>query len=156
MALPLLNFPEINARFQKNDTGILQIFDIVRKKFVVLSPEEWVRQHIIHYMVTFKEVPLSMISVEKQLLLNGTKRRTDIVIYHNNRKPVMIIECKAPEVVLDQSAINQSLRYNLTLNVPFVFISNGHKHVSLHISNQIPSVLKEFPTYVVMTSETLI
>lgn len=147
MSLPLLNFPEINARFQKNEAGILQIFDIVRKKFVVLSPEEWVRQHIIHYIITFKEVPLSMISVEKQLILNGTKRRTDVVLYNNQLKPVMIIECKAPDVPVDQSTINQILRYNLTLKVPFIFVSNGKNHVSLHVSEEIPKILKEFPNY---------
>lgn len=147
MSLPLLNFPEINARFQKNDAGILQIFDIVRKKFVVLSPEEWVRQHILHYIIAFKEVPLSMISVEKQLILNGTKRRTDVVLYNNQLKPVMIIECKAPDVPVDQSTINQILRYNLTLKVPFIFISNGKNHISLHVSEEIPKILKEFPNY---------
>ncbi len=147
MSLPVLNFPEINARFQKGDNGTLEIFDIVRKKFVILSPEEWVRQHIIHYIINFKEVPLSMISVEKQLMLNGTKRRTDMVIYNNSLKPVMIIECKAPEVAVDQSTINQILRYNLTLNVPFMFVSNGNTHVSLRLMDQIPQILKEFPNY---------
>jgi type I site-specific restriction endonuclease len=150
LSLPGLNFPPINARFQHTDEGIMQVFDIIRKKFVVLNPEEWVRQHLIHYIVNEKEVPLSMISVEKQLLLNGTKRRTDVVIYNNALKPLAIVECKAPEVKLDQKAVNQILRYNLTLNVPYIFISNGNQHICLKISNSVPGILKEFPNYAIL------
>jgi type I site-specific restriction endonuclease len=151
LSLPGLNFPPIPARMQHTADGIMQVFDIIRKKFVVLSPEEWVRQHLIHYFVNEKEVPLSMISVEKQLFLNGTKRRTDVVIYSNALKPLAIIECKAPSVILDQKAVNQILRYNLTLNVPYIFISNGNRHISLKISNSIPEVLKEFPKYAILS-----
>lgn len=151
MSLPVLNFPSIQARFQNNEAGILQVFDIVRKKFVVLSPEEWVRQHIIHYLVNEKQVPLSMISVEKQLLLNGTKKRTDLVIFNSALKPLVIVECKQPSVVLDQKAINQTLRYNLTLQVPYIFVSNGNQHVCLKIDGQNPEILKEFPNYDFLT-----
>ena len=147
MSLPVLNFPQISPRFQKNEAGVLQIFDIVRRKFVVLTPEEWVRQHIIHYITHYKDVPLSMVSVEKQLLLNDTKRRTDAVIYNRALKPLLIIECKASTVALDQKAINQSLRYNLTLNVPFILISNGLKHISVRMEKQNPCILKEIPGY---------
>ncbi|MES2134358.1 MAG: type I restriction enzyme HsdR N-terminal domain-containing protein [Bacteroidota bacterium] len=151
MFLPALNFPPINARYQKNDAGVLQVFDIVRKKFVVLSPEEWVRQHLIHYITQHKNVPLSMVAVEKQLILNNTKRRTDVVIYNSALQPLVIVECKAPSVILDQKAINQSLRYNLILNVPFIFLSNGNTHICVKMNEQNPQILTEFPDYKIIT-----
>lgn len=149
--LPVLNFPPIDARFQQNEAGVLQVFDMVRRKFVVLSPEEWVRQHVIHYLIYHKEVPVSMISVEKQLILNGTRKRTDVVVFSSSLRPLMIIECKAPSVELDQQAVNQILRYNLTLNVPYLFITNGRQHVSLKTDGETPEILKEMPSYPVLT-----
>jgi type I site-specific restriction endonuclease len=147
MSLPVLNFPAVKFRFQKNKKNSLQIFDIIRKKFVDVTPEEWVRQHIIHFLINHKQVPASMISVEKQLILNGTKRRTDLVIFSSARIPVMIIECKAPEVKIDQLTVNQALRYNLQLNVPSVFLSNGVQHVYINLTQNDPQILKEIPEY---------
>lgn len=150
MALPKLNFPEFEFRFQKNEKGNLQIFDMIRKKFVDITPEEWVRQHIIHYLISHKKVPSSMISVEKQLVLNNTKRRTDIVIFNSNLKPLLIIECKAPQIEINQLTINQALRYNLELKVPAVFLSNGIQHLFLKLENEAPKVLKEIPDYEIL------
>ena len=147
MALPVLNFPTVDFRFQKNEKGNLQIFDIIRKKFVDAAPEEWVRQHIIHYLINHKQVPASMISVEKQLLLNNTKRRTDVVVFNSNLNPILIIECKAPEVEINQLTVNQALRYNLELNVRSVFLSNGLSHVFLKLVKNEPEILKELPDY---------
>ncbi|MES2763165.1 MAG: type I restriction enzyme HsdR N-terminal domain-containing protein [Bacteroidota bacterium] len=147
MNLPVLNFPVVEFRFQKNEKGNLQVFDIIRKKFVDITPEEWVRQHIIHFLVNYKQVPASMISVEKQLVLNNTKRRTDLVVFNPIIKPLMIVECKAPEVKIDQRTVNQALRYNLQLNVPSVFLSNGHQHVFLKLSPNEPEILKDVPDY---------
>lgn len=146
MNLPDLNFPKVEFRFQKNEKGALQIFDIIRKKFVDMTPEEWVRQHIIHYLIVYKEVPQSMISIEKQLLLNKTKRRTDIVVFNSTLKPVLIIECKSPQITIDQLTINQALRYNLELQVPSIFLSNGLQHVFITLGNE-PIILKEIPNY---------
>ena len=147
MSLPVLNFPSVEFRFQKNEKGNLQVFDIIRKKFVDVTPEEWVRQHIIHFLVNHKQVPTSMISVEKQLVLNNTKRRTDLIVFNSALKPLMIIECKAPEVKIDQLTVNQALRYNLELNVPSVFLSNGLQHVFLKLGQNEPEILKELPDY---------
>lgn len=146
MNLPDLNFPKVEFRFQKNEKGTLQVFDIIRKKFVDVTPEEWVRQHIIHYLISYKQVPASMISVEKQLLLNNTKRRTDVVVFNSSLKPVLIIECKAPQITIDQLTINQALRYNLELQVPSVFLSNGLQHIFVKLGNE-PNILKEIPNY---------
>ena len=147
MNLPVLNFPAVDFRFQKNEKGNLQVFDIIRKKFVEATPEEWVRQHIIHYIINHKEVPASMISVEKQLLLNKTKRRTDLVVFNSNLKPILLIECKAPEIEINQFTVNQALRYNLELNVASVFLSNGLNHVFIKIDQNTPEILKEIPNY---------
>ncbi len=147
MNLPVLNFPEFEFRFQKNEKGNLQIFDVVRKKFVEATPEEWVRQHIIHFLIIHKQVPASMISVEKQLILNSTKRRTDLVVFNSTLKPILIIECKAPEVPINQLTINQALRYNIELNVPTVFLSNGLQHICIKLQKNNPEVLKEIPNY---------
>lgn len=147
MSLPKLNFPNVEFRFQKNEKGNLQLFDIIRKKFVDATPEEWVRQHIIHFLIQHKQVPASMISVEKQLMINNTKRRTDIVIFNSVLNPLLIIECKAPEVNIDQLTINQALRYNLELKVPAIFLSNGLNHLFLKLENEGPKVLKDIPDY---------
>jgi type I site-specific restriction endonuclease len=147
MSLPVLNFPIVDFRYKKNEKGTLQIFDVIRKKFVDITPEEWVRQHIIHYLITHKQVPVSMIAVEKQLLLNNTKRRTDVVIYNSNLSPLLIIECKAPQIKIDQLTVNQALRYNIELNVPAIFLSNGLQHIFLKLENKEPKVLKDIPNY---------
>jgi len=147
MNLPALNFPVADFRLQKNTKGTLQIFDIIRKKFVDVTPEEWVRQHIIHYLISHKQVPASMISVEKQLILNNTKRRTDLVVFNSQLKPILIIECKAPEVEINQLTVNQALRYNLELNVSSVFLSNGLSHVFLKLTQDGSEILKDIPNY---------
>jgi len=145
--LPKLNFPEFEFRFQKNEKGTIQVFDIIRKKFIDITPEEWVRQHIVHFLIQHKQVPTSMISIEKQLILNNTKRRTDIVIFNSLLKPLLIIECKAPQIEINQLTINQALRYNIELKVPAIFLSNGLQHVFLKLENEGPKVLKEIPDY---------
>lgn len=149
---PALNFPSIDGRFRKNADGVAQVFDVVRKKFVVLSPEEWVRQHLIHYLIEHKGIPSSVISVEKQLVLNGTRKRTDVVVFNAAPRPLVIVECKAPSVQLDQLVVNQILRYNLSLQVPFLFITNGLKHISLRIDSPEPQILKDFPEYTLLKS----
>ncbi len=101
------------------------IFDIIRKKFVVLTPEEWVRQHIVHYLVHDHRFPKALISVEKQLVLNTLSKRTDIVLYTPSAQPVLIVECKAPDIVLSQKTFDQIARYNLTLQVPWLWVTNG-------------------------------
>jgi type I site-specific restriction endonuclease len=147
MSLPVLNFPEVNFRFQKNDKGTLQVFDSIRKKFVDATPEEWVRQHIVHFLINHRQVPASMISVEKQLILNNTKRRTDLVVFNASLKPVLIIECKAPGIEINQLTINQALRYNMELKVPAVFLSNGLQHIFLKLDMTGPQIIKEVPFY---------
>ncbi len=101
------------------------IFDIARKKWVFLSPEEWVRQHILHYLVYDKKYPTSLIAVERGIELNGTQKRFDLVVFSNSGKPKMIIECKAPEETLNEKVFEQIARYNLSLKVDYLWVTNG-------------------------------
>lgn len=147
MKPPILNFPPVQLRFKTNAKNGLQVFDGIRKKFVNLTPEEWVRQHLVHFLINQKGVPASLISIEKQLILNNTKKRTDVVVYNTHLSPVLIIECKAPLVPIDQQTINQALRYNLELQVPFIGLSNGLTHTCLQLSPNGPIILSDFPLF---------
>ncbi len=148
MLLPKLNFPDYNFRLRKTTSGKHQIFDRVRKKFVDLNPEEWVRQHLIVFLAEECQYPLSFFAVEKGLKLNNTLKRTDIVIFSSEGKPLILIECKEPNVVLDEKVLQQSLRYNLTHNAPYVLISNGLRHFALKVEEGKKSrILERLPNY---------
>lgn len=127
------NLNRYNLRIIQED-GKERVFDIIRKKYVVLTPEEWVRQHIIHYLISDHKFPKALISVEKQLLLNGLSKRTDIVLYNRNASPILIVECKSPDVPLSQAVVDQAARYNLTLRVPWLWVTNGEKHAICNIA----------------------
>jgi len=104
------------------------IFDIVRKRYVSLTPEEWVRQHIIHYLIEEKKYPISLISIEKKLTINNLTKRTDILVFNTNGLPHIIVECKAPSVNITQNAFDQIARYNLKLNANYLIVTNGMNH----------------------------
>lgn len=112
------------------------IFDFIRKRWLVLTPEEWVRQHLLNYLVTEKKFPASSISIEKELILNGQKKRYDVVIYDQHLKPHLIVECKAPYIELNQNVIEQALRYNLIVKAQLVMISNGVSDVVFNERNE--------------------
>lgn len=116
------------------------IFDIIRKKWLVLSPEEWVRQHVLNYLVTEKKIPATYISVEKELLLNGLKRRYDIVVYNAQLKPWLIVECKAPYIALDELVVSQALRYNLSIKADLLMITNGISDFVFNSRNEITEI----------------
>lgn len=141
---PILKYPSYNIRLQEGKSqDELLVFDTVRKKWLLLTPEEWVRQHVVNYLIEEKKYPLSLISLEKEVNLNGTKKRYDIVVYSKQLIPEIIIECKAPEISLSEKVLEQALRYNLILNVNYVFITNGLNDFIYHHN----SVLKELPSY---------
>lgn len=122
-----LNLPTYSFRTKK-EGGKLKIFDDIRKKFLVLTPEEWVRQNFIQYLVKDKAFPASLMAVEAGLQLNGNRFRADLVVYNKLGKPWMIVEFKAPEVKITQKTFDQIARYNLTFEVPFLIVSNGLEH----------------------------
>jgi hypothetical protein len=143
-----LNFSKYNFRFKSNENKTL-IFDIIRKKFVILTPEEWVRQHTLHFLITEKKYPVSYINVEKQLLLNDTVKRYDIVIFKNDGDVEIIIECKAPSVTINQVSFDQIARYNLALNSNLLMVTNGltHYFCKMDIKNKKYFFLRDLPKY---------
>jgi hypothetical protein len=123
-----LNFPPIKAKVQKGLDGRFSIYDIVRNKFVLLTPEEWVRQHVVHWLNTGHNLSLASIAIEKQLVINERKKRFDI-LYYKNGKEHLLIECKAPEVKLSNATCHQIAVYNKVLNAPLLMITNGIKSI---------------------------
>ena len=111
-----LNLPPFDVKVKKQDS-FLSVWDVLRRKYVALTPEEWVRQHFINYLITEKNYPQSLIANEQQIMLNNTKKRCDSIVYNNELKPLVIIEYKAPDVKITQETFNQIVRYNMVLKV---------------------------------------
>ncbi len=120
---------------------------MVRKKYVVITPEEWVRQHLIHFLVQYKMVPLSLISVEKQIMIHTLKKRYDMVIHNSLGQPKTLIECKSPTIKINQETFYQIARYNQTLKVASFIISNGIQHFFLKNEDEKIHIYKEIPDY---------
>ena len=143
-----LNFPKYKFRFKSNENKTL-IFDIIRKKFVVLTPEEWVRQHTIHFLTSEKKYPISHINVEKQLQLNDTVKRYDIVVFNKDGTIKIIVECKAPSIKTNQQTFDQIARYNLVLKSETLMVTNGLEHFfcKMDFANKKYLFLKDLPNY---------
>jgi len=119
-----LNLPDFNLNIRKED-GKVWIFDIIRKKYIILTPEEWVRQHFIHYLINHLKYPKSLFRIEGSLTYNKLQKRSDIVIHDREGRPWMLVECKAPNIKLTQKAFNQVAVYNMTIGARFVAVTNG-------------------------------
>src|SRR5690606_34732477 len=122
-----LNYPSYRFRF-KNRENKIYIFDAVRKKFMLLQPEEWVRQHVVRYLLEDKQYPYSHINVEKQLLVNGIKKRYDIVVFDPQGGIEILVECKSPKINITQEVFDQIARYNLQLRAKYLMVTNGMDH----------------------------
>lgn len=143
-----MNLPEFEVRL-KVELQRTQIFDAFRNKFVQLSPEEWVRQHMLHFLVNERGYPAGLTGVEVSLKLNGMAKRADIVVYDKSLNPWMLVECKAPSVKLSQAVFDQAARYNLRLQVPYLVITNGLKILAAEIQPENNRVipLNALPSY---------
>lgn len=143
-----LNFPQFEFK-TRMESGKLQIFDPVRKKYVNLNPEEIVRQHVISYLTDNLQVPMGMISVEKKIIVNGLTRRPDLVVYNPSGRPMLIVECKAPDIALNESVVFQVAQYHRELNAAFIFLTNGIRHFFFRHRNQTKSLelLEAIPNY---------
>lgn len=143
-----LNFPPYSFRI-KNSQNRQYIFDGIRKKFVVLQPEEWVRQHVLRYLVFTKNYPKSLINVEKQLLVNELKKRYDVVVYNPDGSIFLLIECKAPEVRITQATFDQIARYNYQLEAQHLMVTNGldHYYCEMDHVNEKYRFLEDIPDF---------
>jgi len=143
-----LNFPSFSFRF-KNSENKVSIFDAIRKKFIILTPEEWVRQHVVQFLMTEKNYPQSLLNVEKVLQVNGLRKRYDIVVYNSDGTIHILIECKAPEVTISQSTFDQIAQYNMTLQSNYLMVTNGLNHYFCQMDNENEKYqfLTELPNY---------
>lgn len=141
-----IEYPAYHPKIELKD-GKENIFDEFRKKWIVLTPEEWVRQNTLQYLTQTLQYPAALIAVEKEIKLGELKKRFDIVVYDKNTKPWMIIECKEMNVPLDKSVLDQVLRYNISLQVPFLVITNGMHCMAFSCNSMDILELKEFPAF---------
>ena len=143
-----LNFPSYTFRF-KNSENKVAIFDEIRKKFVILTPEEWVRQHVIRYLLEEKKYSKSYINVEKTISINGLTKRYDVVVFKPNGNIFLLVECKAPEVSISQNTFDQIARYNLTLESEYLMVTNGLNHYfcQMDFENERYDFLRELPNF---------
>ena len=122
-----LNLPTFDAKIRKTPNG-LEIFDPLRRKYVSLTPEEWVRQHFVHYLISEKGYPASLMANETMIRLNSLTKRCDTVVYDNSLRPVVICEFKKPDIEITQQVFDQVVRYNIVLKVKYLIVSNGMSH----------------------------
>lgn len=143
-----LQLPQYDFRLKKTGNTV-KIFDCIRKKFVVLQPEEWVRQHWIMYLIEEKKIPASLLRVEVSVNTQLLKQRSDIVAYNSLGKPFLIVECKAPNIKLTQDTFDQIARYNMKLQVSYLVVSNGLQHFCCKINYEEKSYefLKMLPNF---------
>lgn len=141
-----LNFPAYTFRFKNRENKRL-IFDPIRKKFVVLTPEEWVRQHTVQYLISEKGNSANLINVEKQLILNETKKRYDIVVFRPDGSIFLIVECKAPHIEITQETFDQIARYNLVTQATNLMVTNGivHYYCRMDYENERYVFLEDLP-----------
>lgn len=124
-----LNLPAGTFKIKKEQSR-LKIYDGIRHKYVALTPEEWVRQHMVHYLICHRGYPAGLTSVEHLVVINQLRQRADVVIYGRDRNPLLIVECKAPMVDITPAVFDQALRYNMALGVKIVVVSNGMVHLA--------------------------
>ena len=143
-----LNLPNYKFKLKSSENKTL-IFDNLRKKYFVLTPEEWVRQHFVHFLIDEKKYPVSLIAIEKQLTINNRKKRTDILVFNTDGNPDIIVECKAPQIKITQATFDQIARYNLKLKANYLIVTNGleHFYCKMDFEKETYIFLKEIPTY---------
>lgn len=143
-----LNFPNYSFRF-KNSENKTYIFDVIRKKFLLLTPEEWVRQHVVNFLIEEKNYPKSLINVEKLVKVNGINKRYDVVVFRNDGSIFLLVECKAPEVNITQQTFDQIAQYNLVLKAENLMVTNGLNHYfcQMDFENEKYIFLKKLPEF---------
>ena len=148
MVMQRLNLPIAPLRLTRKE-GVIYVFCVLRKKNLVLTPEEWVRQHIIHYLLTEINVPISLISSEAGIRVNKLDRRCDILVYSSEKKVKILVECKAPEIPINEKVLHQIAQYNSTIHAEYLWLSNGLDHHLYSINHTTGEIkrLEELPRY---------
>ena len=143
-----LNFPAYNFRVKSSENK-MRIFDIIRKKFVVLDPEEWVRQHVIQWLINDKNYPATLINVEKQLTLHKLKKRYDLVVFKPDGQIDILVECKAYSQKITQEVFDQIARYNLEIQANYLMLTNGleHYYFKLDTSQEKYLFMEQIPDF---------
>jgi hypothetical protein len=143
-----LNFPKYSFRFKSSENK-LSVFDEIRKKFILLTPEEWVRQHTVRFLITDRKYPISLINVEKVIKVNDLTKRYDVVVYNPDGSIFLLVECKAPNVNITQETFNQIARYNLVLKAEHLMVTNGLNHYfcKMDFEQQRYIFLEELPLF---------
>jgi len=146
--MEVLNLPKTDLKLQRKGNRIT-VFDILRKKYVVLTPEEWVRQHFIHFLIGQKGYNASCIANEVALNLNNTQKRCDTVVYDAQARPVMIVEYKAPHIPINQRVFSQISRYNMKMRVRWLVVSNGMQHYCCKVNyeDETYEFLSDIPSW---------
>lgn len=141
-----LNFPKYSFRFKSSENK-LSIFDEIRKKFILLTPEEWVRQNVVQYLLQEKQYPKPLTNVEKVIKVNDLVKRYDIVVYNPDGSILLLVECKAPNIKITQETFNQIARYNLALKAEYLMVTNGLNHYfcKMDFENERYIFLEELP-----------
>lgn len=143
-----LNLPPFEYKVKK-EAGKVWIFDIIRKKYIQLTPEEWVRQHLINYFITELKYPKALMKIERGVTFNTLNKRSDMVILDRQGNPWMIVECKSPDQKLSDITLHQASMYNSTYRAPYLVVSNGVNHLcyALDWGNRKISQIRTFPDY---------
>ena len=141
---PALNLPKANLKLKDN-----LIWDVLRKKYVRHTPEEWVRQHFIHHLLNDLNYPIGLMASEKMVKYNKMSKRCDIVAFSNQLDTLLIVECKAPKIKLTEDTFYQIAKYNFTLKAPLLILTNGLQHIIAHVnsSNNEIQFLEKIPTF---------
>ena len=141
---PKLNFPPINLRAKRENNRTL-VFDSVRSIYVVLTPEEWVRRHLVEFLVSHCNAPRLAIVEEYPVNINSTAQRADVVVMDNSARPLALVECKAPDVKIDGNVFEQATRYNAVVQARYVILTNGMEHYCYEFADSAYRPLSAFP-----------
>lgn len=144
-----LNFKDYTFRFKNTDNKI-SVFDEIRRKFIILTPEEWVRQHVVRFLLEEKKYPKSYVNVEKIIKINGLTKRYDVVVFQPDGSIFLLVECKAPGITISQNTFDQIARYNMSLNAIHMMVTNGLNHYfcQMDYEQEKYSFLQDLPEYI--------
>ena len=141
-----LNLPNFDFKY-KNENSKEYIFDSIRKRYIIITPEEWVRQNIIRYLTDNLQYPKNLMGVEKQIKVFNTIKRPDIIIFNSKLEPKMIVECKRPQITITSKTLNQTIDYYIELKAEYFLLTNGMKHFCCKIENNNCNFINSIPNF---------